>query len=116
MLWFAVNHKGCTSQKVKKGMGEFEEWLERKKKRKQEGQTGPLERTNLIVLKVQFNTRHKSMISLRDIRRVVEEAKKEFPDYSHVEDKHLSETEFTNLLVKQNRERWDWFHKWFGEG
>lgn len=47
--------------------------------------------------------------------QIVEEAKKEWPNYSHVEDKYLSQREFSNLLVKQNRERWDWFFKWFGE-
>ena len=50
------------------------------------------------------------------ILEFIEEAKKEFPDvFKGVNEKLLSKEEFTMLLVKQNREHWNWFLKWFGE-
>lgn len=60
-------------------MGEFEEWLGRKQKRRTEGRYGPLKHSNRLVDKIQFNTRDKFTISLRDIRKVGEELMKDFP-------------------------------------
>lgn len=47
------------------------------------------------------------------INKIVEEMVKEFPDlFKDVESKQLSNEEFTNLLVKQNRERLCWLRRW----
>lgn len=56
---------------------------------------------------------HLDVIGEKAILKIVEEMMKDFPDlFKGVESKRLSNEEFTNLLVKQNRERLCWFMRW----
>jgi len=73
----------------------------------------------LIMEKISFHRWHETrtgVISAKKISEILSEANKDFPDlFTNVEEKFLTNEEFKNLLVKQNRERLDWKQKWFGK-
>lgn len=108
--------------------GEFEEWRERfcepkprknGKPRRESTKTGNLVRRNLFIDKIAFATRHKSQISLRDIRNVTDEARKEFPmmDDKHFKTKNPTREEMAadiKYSIDVCAERYEWFEKWFG--
>lgn len=51
-----------------------------------------------------------------EVFEVLDEAREEFPDvFKGINEKLLSDHEILLLLVKQNRERWNWFTECFGE-
>ena len=109
--------------------GKFEEWMRRNRERdfkrngklRREGTKGHLIRRNLVIDKIDFNTRNKSKISLRDIREVIDDARKEFPIWYRIGERVYKYNELTDAQRKTAKihgidepEAIKWFLKWIG--